>query len=48
MMSVFGRICELTGKNTDDYFVNMTTDVLVYLTDSLGGSVKVKSEEMVV
>ncbi len=45
-IDILSRICNLTGKNTDEYFVESTTDALVYLMGSLDESDKVKIEEM--
>ena len=46
-LDILSRICSLSGKNTDEYFVDSTTDSLVYLMGSLNESDKVKIEEMV-
>lgn len=40
------KICSLTGEKADDYFVESTTDALVYLMGSLEESDKLKIEEM--
>lgn len=45
-IDILSRICNLAGKNTDEYFVESTTDALVYLMGSLDESDKVKIEEM--
>lgn len=45
-IDILSRICNLTGKNTDEYFVESTTDALVYLMGSLDESDKVKIQEM--
>lgn len=45
-LDILVRICNLSGKNTDDYFLELTTDALVYLMGSLEESDKTKIEEM--
>ena len=45
-IDILSRICNLSGKSTDEYFVESTTDALVYLMGSLEESDKVKIEEM--
>lgn len=45
-IDILSRICNLSGKNTDEYFVESITDALVYLMGSLEESDKVKIEEM--
>lgn len=45
-IDILGCICNLSGKNTDEYFVESTKDALVYLMGSLNESDKVKIEEM--
>ena len=45
-IDILSRICNLSGKNTDEYFVESTTDALVYLMGSLEECDKVKIEEM--
>jgi len=45
-IDILSRICNLTGKNIDEYFVESTTDALVYLMGSLDESDKAKIEEM--
>lgn len=45
-IDILSRICSLSGKNTDEYFVESTTDALVYLMGSLDESDKAKIEEM--
>ena len=45
-IDILSRICNLSGKNTDEYFVESTKDSLVYLMGSLEESDKVKIEEM--
>ena len=45
-LDILSIFCQLAGKNTDDYFVESTTDSLVYLMGSLEATDKVKIEEM--
>lgn len=45
-LDILSRICSLAGKNTDEYFMESTTDALVYLMGSLDESDKEKIEEM--
>ena len=45
-LNILSHFCDLSGKSTDDYFVELTTDSLVYLMGSLEESDKVKVEEM--
>lgn len=45
-IDILSRICNLSGKNTDEYFVESTTDALVYLMGSLDEFDKVKIQEM--
>lgn len=45
-IDILSRFCSLSGNNTDEYFVESTTDALVYLMGSLEESDKVKVEEM--
>lgn len=45
-IDILGQICNMNGKSTDDYFVESTTDALVYLMGSLEESDKLKIEEM--
>ncbi len=45
-LDILSRVCDLSGKNTDEYFVDSTTDALVYLMGSLDVSDKEKIEEM--
>lgn len=45
-LDILSRICSFAGKNTDEYFVESTTDALVYLMGSLDESDKEKIEEM--
>ena len=46
-IEILSRFCNLSGNNADEYFVESTTDALVYLMGSLKESDKVKVEEMV-
>lgn len=46
-LDILSRICSLSGGNTEEYFVDSTTDSLVYLMGSLNESDKIKIEEMV-
>lgn len=45
-LNILSRVCELTESSIDDYFVDSTTDALVYLMGSLEETDKVKIEEM--
>lgn len=45
-IDLLSKICSLTGTSADDYFVESTTDALVYLMGSLEESDKLKIEEM--
>lgn len=45
-IDILSRICNLSGKNTDEYFYESTKDGLVYLMGSLEEADKVKIEEM--
>ena len=45
-IDILSLFCTLSGNNTDDYFVESTTDALVYLMGSLEEADKVKVEEM--
>lgn len=45
-LDILSRVCDLSGKNTDEYFVDSTTDALVYLMGSLDVLDKEKIEEM--
>lgn len=45
-IDILSRICSLSGKSTDEYFVDSTMDSLVYLMGSLNESDKAKIEEM--
>lgn len=46
-IDVLSRICDLSGKNADEYFVESTRDSLVYLMGSLEKADKEKIEVMV-
>lgn len=45
-IDLLSRICSMNGNNADDYFVESTTDALVYLMGSLEESDKGKIKEM--
>lgn len=45
-IELLSRICSMTGASADDYFIESTTDALIYLMGSLEESDKVKIEEM--
>lgn len=45
-LDILSRFCSLSQKNADEYFVESTTDSLVYLMGSLEESDKKKIEEM--
>ena len=45
-IDILSRICNLSGKSADEYFVESTSDALVYLMGSLEECDKVKIEEM--
>ena len=45
-IEILSRMCDLSGHSTEDYFVDSTTDSLVYLMGSLEESDKIKIEEM--
>ena len=45
-IDILRRVCNLSGKSTDEYFVESTTDALVYLMGSLEERDKAKIEEM--
>lgn len=46
-IDILTRICNLSGKSTDEYFVESTRDSLVYLMGSLEEADKNRIEEMV-
>lgn len=45
-IDILSCFCNLSGSCTDDYFVESTTDALVYLMGRLEESDRVKVEEM--
>jgi transcriptional regulator with XRE-family HTH domain len=45
-IDILRRICDLSGKSTEEYFITSKTDALVYLMGTLEESDKVKIEEM--
>ena len=45
-IDILSRICDLSGNSTEEYFVEYTTDALVYLMGSLEEADKEKIEEM--
>ena len=45
-IDILSLFCDLAGKSTDDYFVESTSDALVYLMGSMEESDKEKVEEM--
>ena len=45
-IDLLSKICSMTGASADEYFIESTTDALVYLMGSLEESDKVKIEEM--
>jgi len=45
-IDILSRFCTLAEKNTNEYFVESTTDALVYLMGSLEESDRAKVEEM--
>ena len=45
-IDILSRFCDLSGNNTDEYFVESTTDALFYLMGRLEESDKLKVEEM--
>lgn len=45
-IDILNRFCNLSGNNTDEYFVESTADALIYLMGSLEESDRVKVEEM--
>lgn len=45
-IDLLSKICSLAGTSADDYFVESTTDALVYLMGSLEECDKLKIEEM--
>lgn len=45
-LDILNRVCALSGRSTDDYFVESTRDSLVYLMGNLEEADKVKIKEM--
>ena len=45
-IDILSRFCNLSGNSADEYFVESTTDALVYLMGSLEESDKAKIKEM--
>ena len=45
-LDILSRVCDMCGKSTDEYFVESTTDALVYLMGSLVESDKNRIKEM--
>ena len=45
-IDLLSKICSMTGASADDYFVESTTNALVYLMGSLEESDKLKIEKM--
>ena len=45
-IDLLSKICSMTGVSVNEYFVESTTDALVYLMGSLKESDKIKIEEM--
>lgn len=45
-IDILSLFCDLSGNSTDNYFVESTTDALVYLMGSMEESDKKKVEEM--
>lgn len=45
-IEILSRFCDLAGSNTDEYFIESTTDALVYLMGSMEETDKIKVEEM--
>lgn len=45
-IDLLSKICGMSGASADEYFIESTTDALVYLMGSLEESDKVKIEEM--
>ena len=46
-IDLLSRVCGMLGNSTDDYFVESTTDAIVYLMGTLDESDKTKIKEMV-
>lgn len=45
-IDILSKICDLSGKSTEEYFVESSFDSLVYLMGSLEEADKLKIEEM--
>ncbi|MCD8150151.1 MAG: helix-turn-helix domain-containing protein [Clostridiales bacterium] len=45
-VGILNMVCNLSGKSTDEYFVDTTHDSLVYLMGSLDEADKAKIEKM--
>ena len=45
-IDILSRVCDLSGNSANEYFMDSTTDALVYLMGSLQESDKEKIEEM--
>lgn len=45
-IDILNKVCNLSGKSTDEYFIETTRDSLVYLMGSLDEADKHKIEEM--
>lgn len=45
-IDILSLFCNLSGNSTDDYFVESTTDALVYLMGSMEETDKIKVEEL--
>lgn len=45
-IDILSAFCSLSGNSTDDYFIESTTDSLIYLMGSLEEADKVKIKEM--
>ena len=45
-IDILSLFCDLSGNSTEDYFIESTTDALVYLMGSMEESDKKKIEEM--
>lgn len=46
-IDILSKICDLTNKNADDYFVETNNDSLVFLMGSLEETDKKKAAEMI-
>ena len=45
-LDILSRFCSLSGKSTEEYFIDSNTDALVYLMGSLDEKDKTRIEEM--